>query len=102
MNESMAVVAALLAGAALGTFFFGGLWWTVTHGLRSTHPALWLLGSLLLRSGVTLLGFWWLSQGDWRRLLASLSGFLLARMVVFRCTRAPADPGKPAQPELSP
>ena len=36
----------------LGAFFFGGLWWTVQKGVTSETPALWFLGSLLLRTGV--------------------------------------------------
>ena len=41
-----------LAGALLGAFFFGGLWWTVQKGVASERPALWFLGSLLLRTGI--------------------------------------------------
>lgn len=89
MNEPFALILALFAGAALGAVFFGSLWWTVKKSMASTQPALWVLGSLLLRTGVTLVSFWWVSQGDWRRLLACLPGFLLARIVVVRLTRAP-------------
>ena len=39
-----------VAGALLGAFFFGGLWWTVQKGVTSEQPALWFLGSLLLRT----------------------------------------------------
>ena len=40
-----------LAGLVLGAIFFGGLWWTVRKGLSSQQPALWFLGSMLLRMG---------------------------------------------------
>jgi F1F0 ATPase subunit 2 len=89
MNESLALTLAVFTGLALGAFFFGGLWWTVKKSIDATQPAPWLLGSLLLRTGITLVGFWWLSQGDWRRLLACLGGFLVARIAVLRLTRAP-------------
>ena len=36
-------------GGLLGTMFFGGLWWTVRTGVSSQRPALWFLGSLVLR-----------------------------------------------------
>ena len=49
MNEVLTLALALLAGVALGAVFFGGLWWTVRKGVSSKHPALWFLGSLLLR-----------------------------------------------------
>jgi F1F0 ATPase subunit 2 len=71
----------------LGALFFGGLWWTVLKGLTSPRPALWFLGSMLLRTGITLSGFYLVSGGDWQRLLACLAGFVIARLVVTRLTR---------------
>ena len=61
---------ALAAGVLLGAVFFGGLWWTVRKGLSSEQPALWFLGSLLLRTSITLAGFYFVSGGHWERLLA--------------------------------
>src|SRR5277367_5657311 len=91
MSDLPALVLALLAGALLGVFFFGGLWWTVQKGVTSERPALWFLGSLLLRTGLILAGFYFLAQGHWSRLVACLLGFLIARIIVVkRLTRAPA------------
>jgi F1F0 ATPase subunit 2 len=78
------LAAALFAGALLGAFFFGGLWWTVRKGLTSSQPALFFLGSLLLRTFAVVIGFYFVSQGDWRRLAISLAGFVLARIAI-RC-----------------
>jgi F1F0 ATPase subunit 2 len=75
------------AGLLLGGVFFGGLWWTVRIGMASKRPALWFLGSLLLRTGVVLAGFYQLGGDDWRRLLLGLLGFVCARVVVSRLTR---------------
>ncbi len=47
-----------VAGVALGVFFFGGLWLTVRKGVSSRRPALWFLGSMLVRIGATLAGFY--------------------------------------------
>jgi hypothetical protein len=43
------------------------------------------------RSGVPIAvgGFYFVSQGDWRRLLGCLCGFMLARLVIVRITRVP-------------
>jgi F1F0 ATPase subunit 2 len=71
-----------LAGAALGVFFFGGLWWSVQRGLRSPRPALWFAASLLLRISVTLAGFYGLAGSHWQRWLLCLFGFVVARLIV--------------------
>jgi len=89
MSDLLALALALFAGALLGTFFFGGLWWTVQKGVVSERPALWFLGSLLLRTGLILAGFYFVSQGHWSRLVACLVGFLVARIIVVtRLARA--------------
>ena len=50
--KSVSLVLALADGLVLGAVFFGGLWWTVRKGVSSKQPALWFLGSLLLRTGI--------------------------------------------------
>ncbi len=90
MSELFTLILALLAGVFLGAFFFGGLWWTVQKALSSTQPALLLVCSLVLRTIVTVAGFYFVSRGDWRRLLSCVLGFLLARILVTWLTRIPA------------
>jgi F1F0 ATPase subunit 2 len=87
MNEALSLAAGLLAGIGLGAFFFGGLWWTVRQGVSSKHPALWFFGSLLLRTGIVVLGFYFVLGDDSRRLLAGLLGFIVARLIAMRLTR---------------
>lgn len=91
MSETMTLALAGAAGGLLGTFFFGGLWWTVDKVVASGRPALWLSGSLLLRMCVAMAGFYFVSGGDWRRLVACLAGFLCARLLVTWLTRTPPD-----------
>ena len=86
MNDVIPWSLASLAGLVLGAIFFGGLWWTVRKGLVSRHPALWFFGSLLLRMGLVMMGFYFVGQGDWRRLVACLVGFIGARALVTRFT----------------
>jgi F1F0 ATPase subunit 2 len=86
-NSALALAPALLGGALLGVFFFGGLWWTVRRGLLSLVPAVWFLASSLIRTAVTLGGFYVVSHGEWRRLLACLFGLFLARIVVMHVSR---------------
>jgi F1F0 ATPase subunit 2 len=86
MHETLTLVAAWAAGGVIGVMFFGGLWWTVHRGVSSGQPALWFLGSLLLRMSVTLAGFYLVSGADWQRLVLCLLGFVMARLVVTRLT----------------
>jgi F1F0 ATPase subunit 2 len=88
MNEILLLTPALSAGVALGAVFFGGLLWTVRKGVASAQPALWFLGSMLLRMAIALAGFYFVSGGHWERLLSCLAGFVLARVVVTRWSRS--------------
>ena len=97
MAELLTLASALVAGILLGAFFFGGLWWTVRKGMTSEKVALWFFGSMLLRTGVVMLGFYFVMGDSWQRLLACLLGFILARLIVTRLTRITGQPSQLAQ-----
>jgi F1F0 ATPase subunit 2 len=87
MTDILFLALALLAGLALGAVFFGALWWTVRRGISSRGSAFWFFGSMLLRMGMVLAGFYFVGRGDWKRLVACLLGFVIARFIVTRLTR---------------
>jgi F1F0 ATPase subunit 2 len=87
MSELLFLALALAAGLALGAVFFGALWWTVRQGISSRWTAVWFFGSMLLRMGMVLVGFYFVGRGDWKRLVACLFGFVIARFIVTRLTR---------------
>jgi F1F0 ATPase subunit 2 len=94
---------AALEGAALGALFFGGLWWTARRGAVSASPAWWFCGSLVLRLGIVLPGFYAVADGQWQRMLLCLLGFLAARGAVTRATRTTASVGRaPRGPRHAP
>jgi F1F0 ATPase subunit 2 len=100
MSDTLAIALAFSVGAVLGAFFFGGLWWTVQKGVVSDYPALWFLGSLLVRTGLTLAGFYVVAQGHWSRLAACVLGFLIARLIVVkRFARQPVESQIPLEKE---
>ena len=99
MNEPLTFLLAGAAGFSLGAIFFGGLWWTVRKGLWSRRPALWFLGSVLLRMGITLAGFYFVGRDDWRRLIACLVGFIMMRFLLMWLTRVPDDEHHSRTPE---
>ena len=100
MTDIPGLILAVLAGVLLGVVFFGGLWWTVQKAVTSETPALWFLGSLLLRTGLILAGFYLAAQGHWSRLAGCLLGFLIARfMIVKFLTRIPVVEPTPLEEE---
>ena len=91
MNESLMLAVTGAVGLVLGAIFFGGLWWTVRKSVSVKRPALLFMLSLVLRTAVTVAGFYMVGDGHWQRLLACLLGFAIARFLVTRFTGPPAE-----------
>jgi F1F0 ATPase subunit 2 len=100
MNDAIILGFAGLAGIGLGTFFFGGLWWTIRRGTSSPCPARWFLGSALLRMGVALAGFYFIGGGEWPRLVACFVGFLVARFTITWLTKPTRITPRDSTPEV--
>lgn len=88
MNETLLMLLAFVAGISLGIIFFGGLWFTVKKIITAKIPALWVIGSFVLRIGIVLTGFYFISSGSWQRLVSCLIGFIAARFFVIYFTKA--------------
>ena len=73
-----------MAGIAISTFYFGGLWLTMRQIPRASQPQLLMAASFLGRIGVALLAFYLVAGGHWQRLVACFLGFLLLRTVLMR------------------
>ena len=99
MSEWPTLVAAGGLGIFLGTLFFGGLWWTVRRGVSSRQPALWFVVSLMVRTCVTLAGFYFVSGGRWERALACLLGFVMGSVLVTTVTRSTTEQGSRDAPD---
>ena len=88
MIETSYMILAFIGGMLLGTLFFGGLWFTVKKAVASKIPALWVLSSFLFRVSITLVGFYFIGLGDWKKLVVCLVGFIVARFVVIHYTKS--------------
>ena len=88
MSEILYITLAFIAGLALGTLFFGGLWVTVRKAVTAKTPAIWFFGSFFLRVGIVMIGFYYISLGGWQQLIISLLGFIVARVVVTHLTKS--------------
>lgn len=87
MNDLLRSLLAFILGLVLGAQFFAGLWLTVRKALASKIPALWVVGSLFVRMGITVLGFYFIASHGWPGMLMCLAGFILARIIVLRITK---------------
>lgn len=87
MNDLVPLLIALPGGMLLGVLFYGGLWFTVRHGLSSAYAGLWFTASFLLRMAAVLSGFYFIAAGRWEKLFFCLAGFMLARVLVTRLTK---------------
>jgi F1F0 ATPase subunit 2 len=86
MNDTLTLFLSGFAGLLLGGLFFGGLWWTVRKGITAKQPALWFLGSMVVRMSIVMVGFYLVSGDHWQRMLACLLGFMSARLIAMRLT----------------
>ena len=81
------IVISIFTGLLLGTFFFGGLWFTIRRGIAAKNPALLFLASFFIRTVVVLTGFYFVIQGDWKNILFCLGGFVIARTAITKLTK---------------
>ncbi len=88
MNDIINVIVIFLAGTALGVLFFGALWLTVKKAVTSKKPALLILLSFVFRITIVMVGFYFIAEGNWQRLLIALVGFVIARFAVVHLTKA--------------
>lgn len=82
--NTVAIGIRLLAGLALGIFFYGGLWYTVRHLPGSSHPGLLTLGSFWIRTLTVLGGFLFLMEQRWDYAAVCLVGFVMGRVTVTK------------------
>lgn len=87
MNEITQYVLILTAGFVLGSLFFGGLWFTLKKLVTAKNPAWLIFGSLVVRMGIALLAFYYVTQFGWQAMLLSLLGFIAARFMVVYFTK---------------
>jgi F1F0 ATPase subunit 2 len=88
MSIPLALATALASGILLGVFVFGGLWWTVRHGLASANPAAWFAISALLRLAAVIVTFYNMVLVGAPSVLACLLGLLFARFVITQLIRS--------------
>lgn len=84
MIEPLMLALSLAFGAALGFFYFYGLWLTLRRLSSSKQPALLSLGSFLGRSAICILGFYLILGSGLEALISGLVGFILAKVILIK------------------
>ena len=87
MNEILMIVLALITGVVLGIIFFYGLWLTVKKAVTAKIPALWILGSFLIRTSVILLGIYYVGNIDIKNYIICGVGFVIGRYMMRAFTK---------------
>ena len=90
VNNFFSLIIIVIVGFVLGIIFFGGLWWTIKKGLESKNAATWFILSFFIRTSIVLVGFYFLLDGLWERLVAGLLGFLIARVLITQYIKLPS------------
>lgn len=90
MNEIIAHIPVLVAGIALGVFYWGGLWWTCQRIMDGrAHPALMGL-SYFVRLGVAVGAMYLLGQDSMTRLVLIVVAMLAVRIAMHRSLSVPS------------
>ena len=84
MSEPVRLALSLVAGIAIGLFYFGTLWLTLRYLPQSRHPALLALASFWVRLAVALVGFYVVMGDRWERIVVCMVGVLVARGLLIR------------------
>lgn len=91
MEELLPAAYAFFAGIGFGLFFFGGLWLTVRQLPTISWPVPLMLASFIGRTAVVVVGFYFVMDGHWARMLVCLGGFMLVRLLMVSRMRAAID-----------
>jgi len=78
---------ALVAGAVVAAFYFGGLWLTVRRVAASRRPVLLTFGSFFARGAIAVAAMVWIARMHWQLLLAAMASFVLLRVILVRMLR---------------
>jgi F1F0 ATPase subunit 2 len=87
MNEIIYIIIVFICGIILGIIFFGGLWLTIKKSVTSKTPGLLFFASFLIRTGIALLGFYFLAANNWKNMVACLVGFIISRFIIKQYTK---------------
>lgn len=76
------MIASFLIGLVLGIIYFGGLYYSTQKFNQVKRPALFMVLSFVIRMGILLIGFYYLTKIDYKNVLIGLVGVILIRIIM--------------------
>lgn len=77
------MIISFLIGLFLGVLYFGGLYFTTQRFNNAKSPALFMILSFVLRMGVLIAGFYYLSKSGSKNILIGLLAVMLVRFIML-------------------
>lgn len=78
------LIVPFLLGGLIGWVYFSGLWETVHRLPEAKSPHRLMILSFVARTLFALGGFFILTDGQWERMIASIAGFLIVKVLLVR------------------
>jgi F1F0 ATPase subunit 2 len=83
ISSPLELLLAAIAGGLLGSFYFSSLWITVQQLPVTQWPIRLMVGSLIGRLAIAMLGFYLIMSDHWDRAILGILGFVLARNILI-------------------
>lgn len=77
------MIVSFLIGLLLGVLYFGGLYFSTQKFSSVKRPALFMILSFVLRMGILIAGFYYLSKSGYKNILIGLLGVMLVRFIML-------------------
>lgn len=85
------MIVSFLIGLLMGILYFGGLYFSTQKFNSAKSPALFMILSFVLRMGILIVGFYYLSKSGYKNILIGLLGVMLVRFImVFNIKNRPS------------
>lgn len=91
------MIVSFLVGLVLGVIYFGGLYYSTKKFNTVKSPALFMVISFIIRMGILVLGFYYLTKTDYKNVLLGLVGVILVRYIMIFKAKEPSSKSIPRE-----
>lgn len=91
------MIVSFLIGLILGIIYFGGLYYSTKKFTKVKRPALFMVLSFIIRMGILVVGFYYLTKTDYKNVLIALVGVILTRFIIIFKVKDPKSNSVPGE-----